>query len=109
MSAANPIDALFHAMVKAGASDLHLTVGSTPIVRTDGRMVPLEPAAAPLAPQDLVSLLGPIMPEKNRKEFAERHDTDFAYKSRASPASDRTCSPIARAPARCSASFRPRF
>jgi twitching motility protein PilT len=79
MSAANPIDALFHAMVKAGASDLHLTVGSAPIVRTDGRMVPLEPAAAPLAPQDLVSLLGPIMPEKNRKEFAERHDTDFAY------------------------------
>ena len=79
MSAANPIDALFHAMVKAGASDLHLTVGSTPIVRSDGRMVPLEPAAAPLAPQDLVSLLGPIMPEKNRKEFAERHDTDFAY------------------------------
>ena len=79
MSAANPIDALFHAMVKAGASDLHLTVGSAPIVRTDGRMVPLEAAAAPLAPQDLVSLLGPIMPEKNRKEFAERHDTDFAY------------------------------
>jgi twitching motility protein PilT len=79
MSAANPIDALFHAMVKAGASDLHLTVGSAPIVRTDGHMVPLDPAAAPLTPQDLVSLLGPIMPEKNRKEFTERHDTDFAY------------------------------
>ena len=25
------------------------------------------------------TLLAPIMPEKNRKEYAERHDTDFAY------------------------------
>ena len=75
----NPIDALFHAMVRAGASDLHLTVGSAPIVRKDGHMVKLEEDAAPLTPQDLVALLGPIMPEKNRKEFTERHDTDFAY------------------------------
>jgi twitching motility protein PilT len=79
MSAANPIDALFHAMVKAGASDLHLTVGAPPIVRKDGHMVKLDEEAAPLTPQDLVALLGPIMPEKNRKEFTERHDTDFAY------------------------------
>jgi twitching motility protein PilT len=75
----NPIDALFHAMVKAGASDLHLSVGSPPLVRKDGHMMKLDPAAAPLTPQDLVTLLGPIMPEKNRKEFTDRHDTDFAY------------------------------
>jgi twitching motility protein PilT len=75
----NAIDALFHAMVTAGASDLHLTVGSPPIIRKDGHMVPLDAAAVSLTPQDLVSLLGPIMPEKNRKEFTERHDTDFAY------------------------------
>jgi twitching motility protein PilT len=79
MSAPNPIDALFHAMVKTGASDLHLTVGASPIVRKDGHMVKLDEEAAPLTPQDLVALLGPIMPEKNRKEFTERHDTDFAY------------------------------
>jgi twitching motility protein PilT len=79
VSSANPIDALFHAMVQAGASDLHLSVGCTPLVRRDGHMVALDPAAAPLTPQDLVALLGPIMPEKNRKEFTEKHDTDFAY------------------------------
>jgi twitching motility protein PilT len=79
MSAPNPIDALFHAMVKTGASDLHLTVGASPIVRKDGHMVKLDEEGAPLTPQDLVALLGPIMPEKNRKEFTERHDTDFAY------------------------------
>jgi twitching motility protein PilT len=75
----HPIDELFHAMVKVGASDLHLSVGSPPLVRKDGHMDKLDPAAAPLTPQDLVHLLGPIMPEKNRKEFTERHDTDFAY------------------------------
>jgi twitching motility protein PilT len=75
----NPIDQLFQAMVKAGASDLHLCVGSPPIVRTDGHIVPLDPAVAPLTADQVVQLLAPIMPEKNRKEFAERHDTDFAY------------------------------
>jgi twitching motility protein PilT len=79
VSEPHAIDQLFHAMVGAGASDLHLSVGSPPIIRKDGRMQPLDPAAPPLAPQDLGRLLAPIMPEMNRKEFSERHDTDFAY------------------------------
>ena len=79
MSDAHPIDRLFHAMVQAGASDLHLCVGSPPIIRKDGRMQALDPAAGVLGTQDLVQLLAPIMPEMNRKEFSERHDTDFAY------------------------------
>ena len=66
-------------MVKIGASDLHLCVGSPPIVRKDGHMVPLDPALAPLTTDQVVQLLAPIMPEKNRKEFADRRDTDFAY------------------------------
>ena len=66
-------------MVKIGASDLHLCVGSPPIVRKDGHMVPLDPALAALTADQVVLLLGPIMPEKNRKEFADRRDTDFAY------------------------------
>jgi twitching motility protein PilT len=75
----HPVDQLFHAMVKVGASDLHLSVGAPPLIRKDGHMVKLDPAAASLTAQDLVHLLGPIMPEKNRKEFTEHHDTDFAY------------------------------
>ena len=73
------IDQLFHAMVKIGASDLHLSVGSPPMVRKDGHMQALEAGAGALSAQDVVQLLAPIMPEKNRKEYAERHDTDFAY------------------------------
>ncbi len=79
MSDAPPIDKLFHAMCAAGASDLHLCVGSTPMIRKDGHMQPLDPAAPALTGDDLAQLLAPIMPDKNRKEYTERHDTDFAY------------------------------
>jgi twitching motility protein PilT len=74
-----PIDHLFVRMVKVGASDLHLSVGSPPLVRKDGHMMPLDPAAPPLTPHEVEQLLAPIMPDKNREEFVARHDTDFAY------------------------------
>jgi twitching motility protein PilT len=73
------IDQLFHAMCTKAASDLHLCVGSPPLVRKDGRMEALDSSASALAVADIEALLEPIMPERNRKEFAERHDTDFAY------------------------------
>jgi twitching motility protein PilT len=73
------IDGLFQAMCAIGASDLHLSVGTTPIVRKDGHLVPLDAAAPPLSAETLDALLAPIMPERNRQEFAARHDTDFAY------------------------------
>ena len=75
----NPIDQLFQMMVKTGASDLHLSVGSPPMVRKDGHMAALDANLIPLTADHVVQLLAPIMPEKNRKEFADRHDTDFAY------------------------------
>jgi twitching motility protein PilT len=74
-----PIDALFRAMFAAGASDLHLSCGMPPLVRKDGGMVPLDPAAGPVTPEAMIGLLGPIMQEKQRQEFREKHDTDFAY------------------------------
>ena len=73
------IDALFHLMCEAKASDLHLSVGSTPLIRKDGHMQSLDTAAPALDPDTMVRLLDPITPEKNKAEFADRHDTDFAY------------------------------
>jgi twitching motility protein PilT len=73
------IDRLFHLMVNAKASDLHISSGMPPLVRKDGRMQPLEPEAGALGPADVEALLEPIMPSKNREEFSRRHDTDFAY------------------------------
>jgi len=73
------IDALFHLMCEAKASDLHLSVGTTPLVRKDGHMQPLDAAAPALDVATMKRLLDPITPEKNKAEFTERRDTDFAY------------------------------
>jgi twitching motility protein PilT len=79
MSDTAAIDRLFRLMCEAGASDLHLSVGSPPMIRKDGRMERLDAEAPVLTAQDVSSLVEPIMPEANRREFAERHDTDLAY------------------------------
>jgi twitching motility protein PilT len=73
------INRLFHAMCAAGASDLHLTVGTPPLVRKDGRMVRLDETIPVLTDEIMRRLLEPIIPEHNRVQFEEHHDTDFAY------------------------------
>jgi twitching motility protein PilT len=74
-----PIDRLFHAMNAAGASDLHLTVGTPPLIRKDGRMAKLDEAIPVLTDEIMRRLLEPIMPPVNREQFETHHDTDFAY------------------------------
>src|SRR5256885_2330498 len=41
-------------MVKQGASDLHLCVGSVPMIRKDGHMQPLDPAASAVTGPEIV-------------------------------------------------------
>ena len=73
------IDRLFKLMCEEGASDLHLSVGMPPLIRKDGSIQVLDLAAPPLDSTTMTSLIEPIMPGKNKEEFARRHDTDFAY------------------------------
>jgi twitching motility protein PilT len=73
------IDRLFHVMFERKASDLHLSVGMPPLIRKDGTITPLEADAPALDAVSMTALLDPIMPQKNRDEFLERYDTDFAY------------------------------
>jgi twitching motility protein PilT len=72
------LEELFHAMVQAGASDLHLSSGSPPQLRIDGDMGPMEHLPALDAAQ-VEALLRPITPEKNWDEFDRDNDTDFAH------------------------------
>jgi twitching motility protein PilT len=69
---------LLELMVERGASDLHLSSGQPPRLRVDGDLDPLESFVAPGA-ERLIQLLEPILPERNRQEFAARSDTDFAH------------------------------
>jgi twitching motility protein PilT len=77
-SARLDIDTLLRLMVEKGASDLHLRCGEPPVLRTHGEMVRVE-GRGPLEPEELEMMLASIMPERNKKEFAEANDTDYAY------------------------------
>jgi twitching motility protein PilT len=71
------LDALLRAMVERGASDLHLRCGEPPIIRQHGEMIRFDQPA--LEPEPLEAMLRSIMPERNRQEFTETNDTDYAY------------------------------
>ncbi len=73
-----PLDAILLRMLERKASDVHLSSGSRPVFRIHGEMEAQEEHGA-LSSDAVEKLLGPIFPEKNRTEFMERHDTDFAY------------------------------
>ncbi len=74
------IDQYLKFMVKAGASDFHLSSGCLPIFRIDGDMRPVSgDNAKALAAGQVQTLLEEIIPERNHHEFSEKRDTDFAY------------------------------
>jgi twitching motility protein PilT len=72
------MDELLHSLVSSKGSDLHLAVGSPPILRFDGEIKPLTDRPV-LTPSDAERMLMPIAPQRNRDEFKQRNDTDFAY------------------------------
>ncbi|HEY5610796.1 MAG TPA: type IV pilus twitching motility protein PilT, partial [Thermoanaerobaculia bacterium] len=72
------MDSLFRQMFEMKASDLHMCVDSPPLVRHDGEIKPL-PGRSVMTAQDTRRILWPIAPERNREEFEQKHDTDFAY------------------------------
>ena len=73
------MDALFYKMASVGSSDLHMSVSAPPLIRKDGKMTTLECSEGVLDQIKVRELLTSIMPSKNREEFEERNDTDFAY------------------------------
>ena len=68
---------LLRALVQASSSDLHLRVGEPPMFRTHGE-IKRQPGSG-LSVNDLELLVLSIMPERNRGEWKETGDTDFAY------------------------------
>src|ERR1700749_2631673 len=71
------IDKLLQAVVKGGASDLHITVRQPPVVRLHGRMQKLKTKV--LEPADTVALMKSITPDRCQQEFQETGSTDFGF------------------------------
>ncbi len=72
------IDELLKTMVDKGASDLHLTVPSPPILRIDGSLVPMADMP-PLESADMTKLFKQVTMTKQRTAFKKEKELDFAY------------------------------
>ena len=71
------IDKLLQFVVAKNASDLHLHVGRSPTVRLHGRLRSLETEV--LGPEDTVTLMRSITPDRNQQELEEVGSTDFGF------------------------------
>jgi twitching motility protein PilT len=73
----NRIDRFLAILPKRNGSDLHLSVGSPPIVRIDGELERMRYRT--LTEGDFYNLLGPITPPRLWEAFQDSGDADFAY------------------------------
>ncbi len=71
------IDALFDTLLERGGSDLHLAVGSPPIVRARGGLSPVREAPIDLA--EMEALIFEIVSRSEEASFRSVMDLDFAY------------------------------
>ena len=71
------IDKLLETVVADRASDLHISVGNPPMLRSGGRLVRLETRT--LTADDTTNLMKSICPERNQQELQERGGTDFGF------------------------------
>ncbi len=70
------IDKLLHTVIGLKASDLHITVGQSPVIRHHGRMKKLDTKV--LDSDDTVGLMKSITPDRCQQELQEHGGTDFA-------------------------------
>src|SRR5947208_15539531 len=64
-------------VVETGASDLHLTAGSPPMVRERGKLRPLD--YPPLGPQDTREIVYSILNNEQRKRLETDWQIDLPY------------------------------
>ena len=72
------IKELLKVAVARNASDLHLKVGSVPMLRVHGDLTPT-PGASRLTSDDMAAALDVVLPAELRGGFAADHEVDLAY------------------------------
>jgi twitching motility protein PilT len=72
------INDLLKSAAEKGASDLHLKVGSYPVVRVDGRLLPMTEHSR-LMQEDTIALAFSIMSARQKQKFKECFEIDMAY------------------------------
>jgi twitching motility protein PilT len=68
---------LLRAMIEKGASDMHITTGSPPLLRIDGQVVPLK--LQPLGPVETKQLCYSVLTEEQKIEFEKTKELDLSF------------------------------
>ena len=71
------INKLLEEMIKRGASDLHITVGSPPQFRIDGKLIKMDGPS--LSEEDTRHLCFSILDGKQIQKFEEKKELDFSF------------------------------
>lgn len=64
-------------IVKKEASDLHLVVGSPPVMRIDGQLIPL--SSAQLTPEDTETLVHELLSTEQKEMLSVNKELDFSF------------------------------
>ena len=72
------VNDLLKIAVENGASDLHLKVGSYPMMRVRGSLVPAL-SDKRLEHEDMVAMAATVLPTSHRERFKDQHEVDLAY------------------------------
>ena len=68
---------LLKAMSEKGASDLHITTGTAPQLRIDGKLTPLK--TPPLTPAETKQLCYSVLTESQKHRFEEENELDLSF------------------------------
>jgi twitching motility protein PilT len=71
------LQVLLKAMTEKGASDLHITTGSPPRMRIDGRLMPLK--TEPLTAIDTKQLCYSVLTDSQKHKFEEENELDLSF------------------------------
>ncbi|MDR1327681.1 MAG: type IV pilus twitching motility protein PilT, partial [Heliobacteriaceae bacterium] len=71
------IEELLEKLVAAGGSDLHISSGLPPIIRVDGKLERCD--YPPLSPDDVETLLFPMLSNEQRRRLEQEWELDFSY------------------------------
>ena len=73
-----PVPELLEIVLEKGASDLHLTAGSQPVIRLHGDLLRLEEYPI-LTPRGLQGMIYAILPQKMRERLEQELELDMSY------------------------------
>jgi len=68
---------LLKMMIEKGASDLHITTGSPPRLRVDGKLVPID--HPPLTPADTKALCYSVLTDAQKHKYEENNELDLSF------------------------------